>query len=125
MDCVAPSFDPRGRSFLIHRLGPLKADAGVIIRRFAEEKDVGIRRALILCLGEFADKDWKDNRSPRKLPGNMQRLYLTDDDAGLHAAAEWLLRKWGHDDWLSKTKYAWSRDADGREKRLSRNSAPR
>src|SRR5262249_26576931 len=39
--------DPRVRSYVIHRFGPLGADAGTIIKRLQEEPDVSIRRALI------------------------------------------------------------------------------
>src|SRR5262249_11340828 len=45
--------DPRVRSYLVHRLGPLGADAGAIIQRLGEEPDITIRRALLLSLGEF------------------------------------------------------------------------
>ena len=45
--------DPRVRSYLIHRLSPLGADAEAIIKRLDEEPDVTIRRALLLSLGEF------------------------------------------------------------------------
>src|SRR5262249_42585129 len=44
--------DPRVRSYLVHRFGPLGADAGALARRLAEEPDVTIRRALLLSLGE-------------------------------------------------------------------------
>src|SRR5262249_34665813 len=48
--------DPRGRSYLIHRLGPLGADAEAVLRRLEEEPDVTARRALLLSLGEFDKK---------------------------------------------------------------------
>ena len=48
--------DPRLRSYLIHRLGPLGADRDALIERLDEETDVSIRRALLLSLGEFGDK---------------------------------------------------------------------
>ena len=37
--------DPRVRSYLIHRFGPLGAEAAAIIKRLEEEKDITIRRA--------------------------------------------------------------------------------
>ena len=43
--------DPRVRSWIIHKLGPLGADPGVIVKRLGEEPEVSIRRALILSLG--------------------------------------------------------------------------
>jgi len=49
--------DPRVRSYLIDRLSPLGADAGAILKRFDEEPDIAIRRALLPSLGEFGDKE--------------------------------------------------------------------
>src|SRR5262249_5174755 len=48
-----PPDDPRVRSYLIHRLSPLGADAGAILQRLDEEPDLTIRRALLLSLGEY------------------------------------------------------------------------
>jgi hypothetical protein len=50
--------DPRVRSYLIHRLGPLRGDAGVIIRRFAEEPNITIRRALHGNLYTWCQEAW-------------------------------------------------------------------
>src|SRR5262249_8717861 len=44
--------DPRVRSYLIHRVSPLGADARAIVKRLDIESDVTIRRALVLSLGE-------------------------------------------------------------------------
>src|SRR5262249_18803814 len=41
-----PPDDPRVRSYLIHRLEPLGADAGAIVKQLDSESDVTIRRAL-------------------------------------------------------------------------------
>ena len=49
--------DPRVRSYLIHRLSPLGADARAIVKRLDEEPDLTIRRALLLSLGEFGEKE--------------------------------------------------------------------
>ena len=49
--------DPRVRSYLIHRLGPLRADAATILKRLDSESDITIRRALILSLGEYGEKE--------------------------------------------------------------------
>jgi formylglycine-generating enzyme required for sulfatase activity/serine/threonine protein kinase len=86
--------DPRLRSYLIHRLSPLGADARAIVRQLEEEREVSIRRALLLCLGEFGPELFPVVEREALLPV-LERLYRDDPDAGLHAAAEWLLRKWG------------------------------
>ncbi len=91
--------DPRVRSYLIHRLSPLGANANAIVERLGAEPDVTIRRALILSLGEF------DADSIAERPALIARLlksYQEEDDPGLHGAAEWLLRQWQYDNKLKE-----------------------
>jgi formylglycine-generating enzyme required for sulfatase activity len=109
--------DPRARSYLIHRLGPLGADAGAIVKRLGEEPDITIRRALLLSLGEFGEKDLPHDARRALLPG-IQDSYRTASDPGLHAAAEWLLRSWKQDGWLKQVNEAWAGDKEQREQRL-------
>ena len=88
------SLDPRARSYLIHWLSPLGGDPQTIIQRFDIEPDVTIRRALVLTLGEFAEGQLPPaERQP--LIEKLLAVYENEPDAGLHGAAEWLLRKWG------------------------------
>jgi formylglycine-generating enzyme required for sulfatase activity len=113
------STDPRARSYLIHRFGPLGADAGTIVKRLAEEPDVTIRRALILSLGpeEFGKDAWTVE-GKRFLMQQLQEMYRTAADPGLHAAAEWLMRQWQEEAWLAQTDEAWAKDKKGKEKRI-------
>jgi eukaryotic-like serine/threonine-protein kinase len=109
--------DPRVRSYLIHRLGPLGADAKTIVKRLQEESDISTRRALILSLGEFGDKDFThDERKP--VTEKLEEIYRKDADPGLHAAAEWLLRSWKYETWLKQENEKWAKDIEQREKRL-------
>jgi serine/threonine protein kinase/formylglycine-generating enzyme required for sulfatase activity len=87
--------DPRLRSYLIHRLAPLGTDPMLIRDQLNVERDVSIRRALLLCLGEF-DKEQLPVSECQALVPTLERLYQDDPDPGLHAAAEWLLRQWRH-----------------------------
>ena len=101
--------DPRVRSYLIHRLSPMGADAGAIIRRLDEEPDVTIRRALLLSLGEYGELS-ADAR--KTLLPKVQELYRTASDPGIHASAEWLLRTWKEDAWLKKVNDDWAADEE-------------
>jgi serine/threonine protein kinase/formylglycine-generating enzyme required for sulfatase activity len=83
--------DPRVRSYIIHWLVPRGGEPQEILARYDQESDVTIRRALLLCLGEFTLSDAEKQPWIEKL----LQVYRTDPDAGLHAAAEWLLRQWG------------------------------
>ena len=47
--------DPSLRSYLVHRLGPLGVEPGLLIAKLDQESDVSIRRALILSLGEYEE----------------------------------------------------------------------
>ncbi|MCI0682421.1 MAG: bifunctional serine/threonine-protein kinase/formylglycine-generating enzyme family protein [Gemmataceae bacterium] len=94
--------DPGARSYLIHRVVSLGVDPRVLLRRFEEENDISARRALLLALGGF--RDLSDATAPEATehPPTTARaarlldLYRTHPDAGLHAAAAWTLRQWGH-----------------------------
>ncbi len=57
-------------------------------------RNITIRRALILSLGEF-DKAQFPPAERKPLIDRLLTVYERDADSGLHAAAEWLLRTWG------------------------------
>ena len=100
--------DPRVRSYLIHRLAPLGADAGVVVRRLDSEPDLSIRRALLLALGEFQEADVpSEERESRLL--KLREWYSTERDPGLHSAVEWLLRTWKEEAWLTLVNEKWAR----------------
>ena len=109
--------DPRVRSYLIHYLSPRGADAGAVVRRLDEEKDVSTRRALLLVLGEFGPDQLPAAEREGLLPKVLQ-LYREDPDAGLHGAADWLLRQWGQGDELNKIDRAWADDPRHRDEKL-------
>jgi serine/threonine protein kinase/formylglycine-generating enzyme required for sulfatase activity len=109
--------DPRVRSYLIHRLSPLGADAGTIVKRLDEEPDITIRRALLLILGEFDEKALPPAARQGLLP-RLQEMYRTAADPGLHAAAEWLLRQWKQGAWLRQVNGEWASGKEQRQMRL-------
>jgi formylglycine-generating enzyme required for sulfatase activity len=111
--------DPSVRSYLIHRFGPLGVDARALVKRLDEEPDVTIRRALLLSLGEFGEKELVRGDRAVLLP-KLQATYQNHADPGLHGAAEWLLRQWKQEQWLNETNEAWAKDEEWREKRLER-----
>jgi serine/threonine protein kinase/formylglycine-generating enzyme required for sulfatase activity len=109
--------DPRARSYLVHRLYPLGVDPASLTKRLDEEPDVTIRRALLLSLGTFTEKELPPSARTALVP-KLQALYQADPDPGLHAAAEWLLRTWQQEAWLKKVNEAWAKDQEQRQKRL-------
>jgi hypothetical protein len=110
--------DPRVRSYLMHRFGPLGADAAAIINRLEEEKDVTVRRALVLSLGEFGAEQLPPHSRLALLP-KLRAIYRTDADAGLHGATEWLLRRWDDGAWLQKVNLERAEGKEAQGKRMS------
>jgi serine/threonine protein kinase/formylglycine-generating enzyme required for sulfatase activity len=91
--------DPTTRSYLIERLGPGGVDPGVLTARLEQEKDVSVRRAILLSLGEYGLDRMPPAERRNQLP-RLLRLYRDDPDPGIHGAAEWLVRRWGAADQL-------------------------
>jgi formylglycine-generating enzyme required for sulfatase activity len=112
------SEDPVVRSYLIHRLGPLGVPASSISGRLAEERDVTVQRALVLSLGAFEAQALQPDEQ-KLIITQLQNLYQTASDPGLHAAAEWVLRKWDRDRWLKEMDNNWARDGQKRQRRLA------
>jgi formylglycine-generating enzyme required for sulfatase activity len=117
-----PPDDPRARSYLIHRLSPLGADPRAIIKQLNVEKDVSVRRALLLSLGEFTGEQLPPaEREP--LLSEVAWLYREEPDAGLHGAAEWLLRQWGQAATLKGVGEGWKKDRQHREEQIRQQLA--
>jgi formylglycine-generating enzyme required for sulfatase activity len=83
--------DPTVRSYLVQRAGRLGVDPRLLVRRLEEEKDVSARRALIVALGEYRDKDLPAALR-QALVETLLRWYRDDPDPGVHGAIDWLLR---------------------------------
>jgi hypothetical protein len=82
--------DPTLRSYLIDRAGPGGVDAKVLTSRLDEENEASARRAILLSLSEYR----LDRLAQAQLLPRLLQLYRDNPDAGIHAAAEWLLRQW-------------------------------
>jgi formylglycine-generating enzyme required for sulfatase activity len=82
---------PEARSRLIQRLGPNGVAAVKLAARLETEKDVSVRRALILALGEYSGEQVPGDLRQR-LVRRLLQWYRDDPDAGLHGAIDWLLR---------------------------------
>ncbi len=108
---LSPS--PRCRSFLLELLKPMGIERDAIAgrvramppgkartaRQAAEvlfSENDSIRRALVLALGEY-DAPNAPAGQQEPLIAVLLDLYENDPDAGIHAAAEWTLRRWHQD----------------------------
>jgi formylglycine-generating enzyme required for sulfatase activity len=108
--------DPRTRSYLIHRLAPLGASPADLVKRFDVENDVTIRRALLLGLGEYAP-DRIPPAARQEWLQKLAQLYREDPDAGIHGAAEWLLRQWRQEPVIKELTADWMKDSKRRNQR--------
>ena len=86
--------DPRKRSYLVHCMAPVGVDPAILMNQVDREEDVSVRRAIILSLGEFGTESFHAS-DKEAMASKLLNLYQNEPDAGLHAAAEWLLGKWG------------------------------
>jgi serine/threonine protein kinase/formylglycine-generating enzyme required for sulfatase activity len=108
--------DPRLRSYLIHRLRPYGVKPPALVKRLGEEPDVSVRRALLLALGEFRPNQLSLAQR-RSLLSKVWGWYRHDPDAGIHGAAEWMLRHWQQQGRLRKFADQWARDRQERQQR--------
>jgi formylglycine-generating enzyme required for sulfatase activity len=79
---------------------------------------VTVRRALVLSLGGF-DETLLSSNERRFVVKQLQEIFRTTDDPGLHGAAEWLLRHWKQDRWLLQENAAWAADNRQREQKVA------
>jgi serine/threonine protein kinase/formylglycine-generating enzyme required for sulfatase activity len=93
--------DPRLRTILLHRLGPLRTDPQVLLRRSEEEPAPAVRQALLLSLGEVAGVNLPPELR-RSLVDRLLDRYRDEPDPGVHAALDWLLHRWGQAAALSR-----------------------
>ncbi|NDH09934.1 MAG: hypothetical protein EBY16_10110 [Gammaproteobacteria bacterium] len=110
------SQDPRRRSYLIDKFALWNVDHTLILRRLNLENDNSIRRALIQSLGEYGLEQISIDERKTIIP-LLQEIYLKDNDSGVHASAEWLLKSWGENTFLNKTKETWKKNKDLSTKR--------
>lgn len=92
------------RTRVIHGLSPIAIDPEGLLSGLERQEDVSVRRAMVLIAGELAgdpanQPDTRaDSRQSAISQGAAERLvalYQDDPDAGVHAAAEWALRRYG------------------------------
>ncbi len=103
--------DPRLGTWLTHRMGPLGVAAELLAQQLVAEKNAAVRQALILSLGEFPADPGESGQAENVIPpmpdaarlvDALSDLYRHDPDPGVHAATEWLLRRWGRAEDLRK-----------------------
>jgi len=101
------SMDPRIRSELIRLVPRFGCPPETLVDRLAIEDDVSARRALLLSLGEY-DAARLSLELRDEVADRVRLMFREDADPGMHAAARWMLVRWGERDWVEECERAWS-----------------
>ena len=106
------------RTYLIHDFARMNVDPGVLVARLRAEKNLSVRRALILGLGEYNEEQLPANQR-RPLVVMLLRWYREDPDPGIHSAIGWLLRYGKQGDAPRKLNWGQARALSSIEKSLA------
>ncbi len=82
-------------AFFVHRAGPAGVSAKILAERLRTADDPVVRRAILLALGEYSEETLPTGPRRKRLIESVKRLYAEAPTAGVHSAAQWLLRQWG------------------------------
>ena len=97
---------------MIHGLSPLAVGPQSVVLRLDRQPDVSVRRAMLLVAGELVGQpESQTGLAGRAAPDDaateccerLLALYREEPDPGIHAAAEWTLRRFGQDDELARS----------------------
>lgn len=91
----ASQADGTRRSQLICGTARAGVAADKLIQRIANESDASIRSALLLALGEYSDAELPQSARDA-FSAELLHVYESDPSPQVHAAAEWLARRWGY-----------------------------
>lgn len=100
--------DPRLRSYLLHRLTSFAVDAQSLLHQLQSETRHSCQKSIILCLGEFAKRNLLSASQQAELIVDLAKRYAEDPEPGIHAAAEWTLRKLGANAEIAEVQAAYS-----------------
>ncbi len=120
--------DQRIKSYLISRIGRIGVEPSLIFKNLENAKsegDVSIQRALVQALGGYGESasnvagpSLSQEAKARMIP-TVEKIFLESSDPGLHASAEWLLRKWGRQEFIQSQLQRLSMDSEHKEKLAS------
>jgi formylglycine-generating enzyme required for sulfatase activity len=80
------------------------------------QPETSVRRALILALGTYGSDTFSPGDRQPLIP-ELVDLYRNDPDAGVHGAAEWVLRRWKQDETLESADAELSQLKDPEQRR--------
>ena len=105
--------DPSLRTRVIHGVSAVVVSPEELVDRLAVQEDVSVRRGMLLVVGELVGDPAQRSSDRTELrygnPGHpmiqkLLQLYSEDPDPGIHAAAEWTLRRFDHVEPLNRAQ---------------------
>lgn len=100
--------DPSVRTELVHQFQPWTARPESVMDRFATEQDPAVRQAMLLVVGQLLGRPGQltdrtnELRRNALLGSGLIKIYQTDPDPGVHAAARWALQQYEQTDHLNR-----------------------
>lgn len=102
---LGPTEDPTVRGYLINRMAPWGIEPETLIREWRLQTDPTIKRSLLLCLGGYTVEQFSDRQKRQWIP-TLSEQFRDDPNPANHAAAEWLLKRWGEEKLLETLESA-------------------
>ena len=110
--------EPHARGYLIARISGLKVPSALLVARLREivrdsaGHDQSIVTSLLLCIGHYRPEEIATS-TRNKLRTSLVSLFRDTEDAGIHSAAEWVLRQWKQEKLLEEMKQALAQSVTG------------
>ena len=81
--------DPRKASWIMHLLGQLEVDPGLVLEEFFQRSFQEVDYQLLICVGKVIPRAGKDER--QKVITRVLDLYRSHSDPAIHSACFWLI----------------------------------
>jgi serine/threonine protein kinase/formylglycine-generating enzyme required for sulfatase activity len=86
--------DPTLRSLVIEKLAKARVPVQILRPWIADSSlSADVRQALILAIGNYPQSTVAQGEHA-SIGASLREIFMTDPDGGVHAAAEWALRRW-------------------------------
>ncbi len=93
---IKSALTPRFDAEFINRAASMKLPPKVLIDRLPRETNPFAKRILLLALGNYESAELSVAERQTLIP-SLAAICRDDPDAGIHSAAEWLLRTWSNE----------------------------
>ncbi|MFN0051028.1 MAG: protein kinase domain-containing protein, partial [Planctomycetales bacterium] len=100
---LRPSPNSGVSTYLTRLLPESRWPPAVLLARLADERDTQVLQAIIEALGGYSETTLYSGDRQAILP-ELLRIYQVHPDAGVHCAAEWIVRRWQYGDRLPTIK---------------------